>query len=319
MLRELHLRDVGPSPALDVEFAERLNIFTGDNGLGKTFLLDCAWWALTGSWPDKAALPKRGTRDARIGFIDLVGLQSGVRFMEYDYRAQAWPQLYGASKYPAIYLRADGGVSVFEPLKNQPENFVDSQHRPEEASLHFDSRSIWDGVERDGRVLCNGLIRDLVHWQFSPDRGVESPFGIFERVLRKLSHPDEPVKIGQPARVYVNDARQYPTLEMPHERLPIHLAPSGLKSGYRLGLAYVLVWARTEHRSLAALTNTPAADHLDVLIDEVELHLHPKWQRSIYLALWRLVESAISLPTRETSTQLFVTTHSPLVLASIRR
>jgi recombinational DNA repair ATPase RecF len=40
MLKELHLKLVGPSPKLDVELSDRLNIFTGDNGLGKTFLLD---------------------------------------------------------------------------------------------------------------------------------------------------------------------------------------------------------------------------------------------------------------------------------------
>jgi len=36
VLRELHLRNTGPSPQLDAEFAERLNVFTGDNGLGKS-------------------------------------------------------------------------------------------------------------------------------------------------------------------------------------------------------------------------------------------------------------------------------------------
>ena len=312
MLRELHLRDVGPSPSLDVEFAERLNVFTGDNGLGKTFLLDCAWWALTGSWPGPVALPGRGTRSARIGFIDLVGLQAGVRFMEYNYQSQAWPHLYGASKCPAVYLRTDGGISVFEPVRNQMvDAFVNHQHQPEEASIHFDSRSIWDGMERDGRVLCNGMIRDLIQWQFSPDRGEHSPIATFERVLSALSHPEEPVKLGPPARIYVNDARQYPTLELPHETLPIHLAPSGLKR--ILGLAYVMVWAQAEHRSLAALTNSPATDHLDVLIDEVELHLHPKWQRSILPSLLGIGDVLRSGVT----TQFFVTTHAPMVLASI--
>ncbi len=43
MLKELHLQQVGPTSHLDVEFADRLNIFTGDNGLGKSFLLDVAW------------------------------------------------------------------------------------------------------------------------------------------------------------------------------------------------------------------------------------------------------------------------------------
>lgn len=51
MLHELSLRNVGPAPTMDVEFGRRLNIFTGDNGLGKSFLFDIAWWALTRRWP----------------------------------------------------------------------------------------------------------------------------------------------------------------------------------------------------------------------------------------------------------------------------
>ncbi|WP_246605471.1 AAA family ATPase [Sphaerospermopsis torques-reginae] len=61
MLKELHLRSVGPSSQFDVEFADRLNIFTGDNGLGKSFLLDVAWWVLTGNWVEQPAYPQRNT------------------------------------------------------------------------------------------------------------------------------------------------------------------------------------------------------------------------------------------------------------------
>ena len=63
MLKELHLRSVGPSPQFDVEFANRLNIFTGDNGLGKSFLLDVAWWVLTGNWVEQPAYPQRNTEE----------------------------------------------------------------------------------------------------------------------------------------------------------------------------------------------------------------------------------------------------------------
>lgn len=45
MLEYLRLENVGPAPSM--ELAPRLNLLTGDNGLGKSFLLDCAWWALT--------------------------------------------------------------------------------------------------------------------------------------------------------------------------------------------------------------------------------------------------------------------------------
>jgi recombinational DNA repair ATPase RecF len=44
MLSSLRLQHVGPAASVDVEFSDRLNLFTGDNGLGKTFVLDIAWW-----------------------------------------------------------------------------------------------------------------------------------------------------------------------------------------------------------------------------------------------------------------------------------
>lgn len=33
MIRELHLQGVGPSQEMEVSFAERMNLFTGDNGI----------------------------------------------------------------------------------------------------------------------------------------------------------------------------------------------------------------------------------------------------------------------------------------------
>lgn len=61
MLERLELRHVGPAPQLEFDFASRLNLITGDNGLGKTFMLDVAWWALTRTWADSPALPHRGS------------------------------------------------------------------------------------------------------------------------------------------------------------------------------------------------------------------------------------------------------------------
>ncbi len=51
MLKSLRLKNVGPAP--EMELAPRLNLITGDNGLGKSFLLDVAWWALTRRWPQE--------------------------------------------------------------------------------------------------------------------------------------------------------------------------------------------------------------------------------------------------------------------------
>jgi recombinational DNA repair ATPase RecF len=57
----LKLEGVGPASQIELNLASRLNLITGDNGLGKTFLLECAWWALTGIW---AGYPARPRQDA---------------------------------------------------------------------------------------------------------------------------------------------------------------------------------------------------------------------------------------------------------------
>jgi recombinational DNA repair ATPase RecF len=53
MLHQLELCNVGPAPHLTLELGPRLNLITGDNGLGKSFLLDAAWFALTRRWPQQ--------------------------------------------------------------------------------------------------------------------------------------------------------------------------------------------------------------------------------------------------------------------------
>ena len=42
MLKYLRLKNVGLSPDVRVDWAGRLNLIAGDNGLGKSFLLDLA-------------------------------------------------------------------------------------------------------------------------------------------------------------------------------------------------------------------------------------------------------------------------------------
>jgi DNA repair exonuclease SbcCD ATPase subunit len=51
MLEYLRLENVGPASSMEMEVSPRLNLITGNNGLGKSFLLDVAWWALTRKWP----------------------------------------------------------------------------------------------------------------------------------------------------------------------------------------------------------------------------------------------------------------------------
>ena len=40
MIKKLSVTNIGPSDQVDIAFGSRLNVVTGDNDLGKSFLLD---------------------------------------------------------------------------------------------------------------------------------------------------------------------------------------------------------------------------------------------------------------------------------------
>lgn len=64
-----------------------------------------------------------------------------------------------------------------------------------------------------------------------------------------------------------------------------------------------------EHAVAAALKKRNPSRSLVLLIDEVEGHLHPKWQRTVLPSLLRALGGE--------DLQILATTHSPMVLASV--
>ena len=80
-----------------------------------------------------------------------------------------------------------------------------------------------------------------------------------------------------------------------------------------LGLAYLLVWTRYEHTQAAFLLNQAPVERLILLMDEVESHLHPRWQRSLLPAILMVTKGF----SQQMRTQVIATTHAPLILASV--
>jgi hypothetical protein len=300
MLKELHLQSIGPSPQFDVEFADRVNIFTGDNGLGKSFLLDVAWWVLTGNWVEQPAYPQRNTEEIpRI--TSQISTKKDIRDYNnpFSFSEQKWlnfalpPRLKGV----IIFVRVDGSFSIFDPARNH-KNAYD-----------FTPDTLWNGLKSKGKVLCNGLIQDWVTWQNQPQK---MPFQLLSDVIKQLApHPDEWMEIGEPTRVSVDDVRDIPTINLPYGNIPITQASAGMKR--ILGLAYLLVWTWYEHEKASELKQQEPINQIVLLIDEIESHLHPRWQRAILPSILSVVNQLKS----NITIQALVTTHSPLVLASL--
>lgn len=300
MLKELHLRSVGPSSQFDVEFADRLNIFTGDNGLGKSFLLDVAWWVLTGNWVEQPAYPQRNTEEIpRI--ISQISTKDGVQDYQsgFNFYEQQWTNIESPPELNevVIFVRVDGSFSVFDPVRNR------------DSAYNFTPDTLWNGLKLKRKTLCRGLIQDWVTWQNQPQK---MPFQLLSDVIKRLSpHPDEWIEIGEPTRVSVDDVRDIPTINLPYGNIPITQASAGMKR--ILGLAYLLVWTWYEHEKASELTQREPMNKIVLLIDEIESHLHPRWQRVILPSILSVVNQLKP----DITIQTLVTTHSPLVLASL--
>ncbi len=306
----LELQRVGPSKKLTFAPAERLNIITGDNGLGKSFLLECSWWALTGQWIDPA-LPEipRDDNDRvepRIT-IQIAGERSTSEKIQtqYNWKTQSWRSPKNRPTIPGliVYARVDGSFAVWDPARNNQASFEGTNGRSSRPI--FVTRSqVWGGQEG----IIEGLLRDWVTWQSRPEI---HPFEIFRKVLSRLSPPDlGPLEPGEPIRL-PNDPRAVPTLKHPYGEVPIVHASAGVRR--IVTLAYLMVWAWNEHRIASELARVKPQKRMVISIDEMEAHLHPLWQRSILPALLDIGKEL----SNDLQAQFLVTTHSPLVMASV--
>ncbi|MEA3225845.1 MAG: AAA family ATPase, partial [Planctomycetota bacterium] len=304
ILYYLEVSGVDPVNPMIFKPARRLNIVTGDNGLGKTFLLDLSWWALTQSWAELPAQPKNvgAKKKASIKFSVSGGSSNRpvtVRFSPKELRWQEPKEVPSISGL-VVYARVDGSFAVWDPINT----VLSERFARKNTEVLFSRQAVWDGKE--GQI--EGLIRDWVRWQERRDKYPE--FSTFEKVLYRLLPADVgPIRIGEPRRI-VGQVKEIPTLIHPYGEVPILFESAGFK---RIAtLAYLIVWAWQEHKIQAKQADRKEERQMVILIDEAEAHLHPKWQRKILPAILSIGEELSS----ELSIQLIVATHSPLVLAS---
>jgi TIR domain/AAA domain, putative AbiEii toxin, Type IV TA system/AAA domain len=319
-LIRLRLDQIGMSKQLVYEPDERLNIITGDNSLGKTFILECMFWALTGQWLELPAMPRRDAdKDApRITFaVGRAGAESSGHEARarYDWEKQTWDLGRSAIRLSGllVYARHDGSFAIWDPLRTSPTGHSSDPGEP--MHLFLTRGQVRDGLpsttQRDeSRWLCNGLLRDWVSWQRGGPSQQSWPFDTLTSSLQILSPPDSmSLSPGEPVRL-PGDTREIPTLSTPYGNVPLLHLSAGMQR--IVSLAYMLIWTWQEHLALCELARREPLGRLLLMIDEVEAHLHPRWQRAIVPALMHVIEKMSS----EIRPQIHLATHSPLVLAS---
>ena len=178
-LTSLKIEYSGLSPKLELEFGERLSLITGDNGLGKSFLLEFAWWAATGTWAHRPALPnlvdRSGKPRVEYALRGSSGRLTNAAF-SFDFQRNIWSPVSSSPTVEAlcIFARADGSFAVYDPVRSQVQGMSDDRIG------RLTSDDVWDGKAG----MIEGLIRDWVRWQKAENK---LSFDRFCSVLRRLT------------------------------------------------------------------------------------------------------------------------------------
>lgn len=307
MIKYLKTLNTGPAWKIELEFSEKQNILVGDSNIGKSFLLNTIWWAMTHKWPlevnskltsGRVALPTDKKQKAEIYSSFFSDSEPIENIHSFEPRIQGWAVDESHIAHPDIvlYAMSDGSFAIYDPIRNHlnksPYPYV------------FSPKEVWDGLQnKEGTWLCNGLIRDWADWQKSKGRA----FDLLKNIILLLSPcKEEELVPDNLTRISLDDVRDMPTLSTRYNK---NVAVVHLSSGIQriISFAYFIVWCLEEHSKVKKLLGEDIETKMVFLIDDVDLHLHANWQKAILKSLMQVIEM-ISI-----DTQLIVTTNSSVI------
>ncbi|WP_367867085.1 AAA family ATPase [Pedobacter sp. WC2423] len=317
---------------LDASFAPGVNLFVGGNGSGKTSILEAINVALGGFFGSQEQKMQRGiefdeikiTNGKREPFSSVTGFsdeinQEWTRNIKRDTRA---------NDIKGIKVAVDFGKQFFDNFDNADDRtiapliaFYSTQRLFKDSSQSHKQRYDAASARRNGYLQSlkeNAIKGTLNEWlgnavtrratKFIND--IESDDLVLENVEQAIRQTliffmnlpeDFALKIYQDPdfgnEIYVNYDNEH--------NLPLSYYSDGFRN--LIYLIFDLVWRASQLNPWLKLTELSANVNGVVTIDEIDLHLHPRWQAKAVAMLQKLFPKV----------QFFITTHSPTVVANL--
>ena len=297
MIRKLRIENFSPFgnlvldfPKIDEEGLAEVHLITGVNGTGKTRLLALIA-ALLG---EPSHLVRRlGNEKISVAAANTgQGIHPALKGSRSNITPHGGAFHSWASKVPAFAYRGDvylddAKVQVLAQVQAPSRSQCLSFHKPKQSSDEFlqaitnlkiqaamESLDSESGQNSNALLIVKAIERAI-------QEITERPFS-----FRVRSHPapEISVDIG---------------LESP---LPVRMLPDGLRS--------IIGWLAHSAVMLDLLDkneSNPFEAEAVFIFDEIEMHLHPAWQRKILPAFQKMFPKA----------QMFVATHSPFLISSL--
>ncbi|MEQ8188445.1 MAG: AAA family ATPase [Candidatus Eremiobacterota bacterium] len=310
-ISKLELKDIGVFDHLVIEFGRKLredladiHILTGINGTGKSTIL----YALAGAIDDYFIIKRFRNENSYIAINYeksnkkdktpcVVMLNSYERINDIDEIKRYW-QIYtlhkDINKEPLDFLFA--GYSGYRTITSEKiESIKEINEYPLSSTLRFD-------MPTNSRLILQWIANTKAKIAFSYQEGKTEDAKKYEESIKKIESAIEQITDCKVKFIF-----HYKTMEVKikinNDELEFDLLPDGLKS--------IISWIAD---LLILMDRVPWKDDMDILdrnlilfLDEIEVHLHPAWQRKILPVIQKLFKNA----------QIFIATHSPFVAGSV--
>ncbi len=290
-IKDINIEGVGGIKKLKLQFNDGMNIICGINGIGKTTILECIGQFFLNS--SNSRLKRNSSSD--IGMVN--GIFEGI-----------------FNKDEIGMKRIEYKLQQFEP---EDRNYVNTElHRYNSKVIYFNAHRDFNYIkidrlardsDRDSYDISNNLMAG-----FSPDevkqwfinRYVFFPHenSINEQQKHNLNKAKEMFSIMDPAISFSRVKAD--TFDIMLNTCNGEIYFEYLSSGYKSSIYVLLgIVKEIEYRFKNPSIEIDEFDGI-ILIDEIDVHLHPKWQSKLVECLKTLLPKA----------QIIVTTHSPSVI-----
>lgn len=286
-LKNIKIQNIGPIADLQIKLNEHFNIICGQNGVGKTTLLECIGQSF--SYNHVQNIKRKANSEKGSWSIELaINDKNEIKTFE---------------------------TQKFRPTEDKRSNnhgFIDKANEVIVFKTHrtFDYINL-GSVNRDPVKDQNAIQNEAVTgtvsqeikqwfvnrylWSFHKDALEKSQLKNFEVAINCFSILDSQIRFSK-----VDPTSNDILLTTPQGEIYFEYLSAGFKSCLAVLLGLI---KEVEYRFKDPSIFIEEFEGI-IIIDEIDLHLHPEWQTSIYTALKAILPKA----------QVITTTHSPHII-----
>lgn len=336
-IKSLSLQNIGVFSNQRIEFSDEsgdskaeIHIFTGVNGSGKSTLLKALMCGLDYAKKHNSS-ECSGTTNSFAKYLRFLDDKTRIRscrgtiFIENEEKVDFYGCLQGNRAahlhVPTTSKRIEEYRVFLNPRnKNRPVSkfqfaffaysgyrFLDYSKDTISSSARKEINPLFQSLEFNKKPnpdysFDNWIMTSLLKRGYANDENIQNKVEEYDDAIKSLEEAISEI-IGYRIRFVLDKTLKHVKIDYQHQQLDLEVIPDGLKS--------IISWladlcSRLER--LDWIDDTPVFKRNIILfLDEIENHLHIKWQRKILGVVQNLLPNA----------QIFISTHSPFVVNSV--